>query len=115
MKLVFWLSLTGILYTYIRYGIVLGMLLLVSSALLARNSAFFAVLSVVQAISWVLAIIGGRYKIPVVNRIAGPANALLVLNAAAVVGLYKFLFTRAPLWKIWATGNAADAASPSIT
>jgi hypothetical protein len=33
-----------------------------------------------------------------------PASALAVLNAAAVVGLYKFLFTRGPLWKIWNTG-----------
>lgn len=90
-------------------------LLLVSSALLATNSAFFAVMTVVQAVGWVLAIIGGRYKIPLVNRIAGPANALLVLNAAAVVGLYKFLFTRGPLWKIWATGKAADAASSGVT
>lgn len=88
-------------------------LLLISSALLAKGSVFFTVLTLVQLIGWVLAVIGGRYKIPLVSRIAGPANALLVLNAAAVVGLYKYLFTSGPLWKIWATGKSADAASPS--
>lgn len=90
-------------------------LLLISCAVLARGSTFFAVLTVVQAVGWLLAIVGGRYKIPLVSRIAGPANALLVLNAAAVVGLYKFLFTRGPLWKIWTTGRSADVASPGIT
>ncbi|HEX5283186.1 MAG TPA: glycosyltransferase [Bryocella sp.] len=93
----------------------LMLLLLISSAVLARASVFFAVLSVVQAVVWLLAIVGGRYKIPLVSRIAGPANALFVLNAAAVVGLYKFLFTRGPLWKIWSTGRSADVASPGIT
>jgi hypothetical protein len=48
-----------------------------------------------------------RFRIPVLHRIAAPASALLVLNAAAVVGLYKFLFTRGPLWKIW-NSNAAS-------
>jgi hypothetical protein len=49
----------------------------------------------------------------VLHRIAAPASALLVLNASAVAGLYTFLFTRGPLWKIWsptpvnATANLA--------
>ncbi|HEV2577224.1 MAG TPA: glycosyltransferase family 2 protein [Acidobacteriaceae bacterium] len=93
----------------------LMVLLLISSAVLARTSTFFAVLTVVQVVGCLLAIVGGRYKIPLVSRIAGPANALLVLNAAAVVGLYKFLFTRGPLWKIWTTGRSTDVASPGMT
>ncbi|HZQ43886.1 MAG TPA: glycosyltransferase [Acidobacteriaceae bacterium] len=90
-------------------------LLLISSALLAKGSKFFAVLTVVQVLGWLLAILGGRFKIPLVSRIAGPANALLVLNTAAVVGLYKFLFTRGPLWKIWTTSKSADRVSANIT
>jgi hypothetical protein len=54
-----------------------------------------------QIFGWLLAIAGLRYKIPVLHRIAAPASALLVLKAAAVAGLYRFLFTRGPLWKIW--------------
>jgi cellulose synthase/poly-beta-1,6-N-acetylglucosamine synthase-like glycosyltransferase len=87
-------------------------LLLLSSAVLARGSTFFMVLTIAQGLIWLLAILGGRYKIPLLHRIAGPANALLVLNAAAVVGFYKFLFTRGPLWKIWTTGKSPDAPLP---
>ena len=92
----------------------LVVLLLISSALLSRSSAFFAVITCLQVAGWLLALIGGRINIPVLHRIAGPANALLVLNAAAVVGFYKFLFTRGPLWKIWSSGSA-DIASPGVS
>ena len=81
-------------------------LLLVSSAdslppvlLSMRRSRCF------RSLGWAVAIAGLRYRIPVLHRIAAPASALLVLNAAAVVGLYKFLFTRGPLWKIWNSSN----------
>jgi hypothetical protein len=33
---------------------------------------------------------------------------MLVLNVAAVVGLYKFLFTRGPLWMIWNSSKIAE-------
>jgi len=46
-------------------------------------------------------IAGLRTRITLFSRIAAPASALLVLNTAAVVGLYRFLFTHGPLWKIW--------------
>jgi hypothetical protein len=36
---------------------------------------------------------------------------LLALNTAAAVGLYKFLFTRGPLWKIWNAKKPAQTAS----
>jgi len=35
------------------------------------------------------------------------ASALLLLKVAAVVGLYRFLFTRGPLWKIWNSNKPA--------
>jgi hypothetical protein len=52
-----------------------------------------------------------RYRIPILHRAAAPAGALLVLNAAAVVGLYKFLFTRGPLWKIWNSSKRVEIVS----
>jgi hypothetical protein len=59
---------------------------------------------------WLAAVLALRIKIPVIHRIAAPASALLVLNVAAVAGLYKFLFTAGPLWKIWSvSGKPADS------
>jgi hypothetical protein len=34
-----------------------------------------------------------------------------MLNAAVVVGFYKFLFTRGPLWKIWTSETPAALAT----
>ena len=34
-----------------------------------------------------------------------------MLNAAVVVGFYKFLFTRGPLWKIWTSETPASLAT----
>lgn len=80
-------------------------LLLVSSVVLSFDSRVFFVLTLIQALSWAAAIGALRYTIPVVNRLISPLSALLVLNAAAVIGFYKFLFTRGPLWKIWTSSK----------
>ena len=90
-------------------------LLLVSAIVLSPGSKFFTVIAFAQIFFWLIAIAGSRYRIPLINRIASPAAALLALNAAAVVGLYKFLFTRGPLWKIWTSGRPADVSFPSAT
>jgi cellulose synthase/poly-beta-1,6-N-acetylglucosamine synthase-like glycosyltransferase len=90
-------------------------LMLISTSALSAYSPLYMAFAILQIIGWTMAIIGLRYRIPVLHRVAAPAGALLVLNAAAVVGLYKFLFTRGPLWKIWnsskpvETGLAAEA------
>lgn len=90
-------------------------LLLVSALLLAPGSIFFTIVAAAQVCFWLIAIAGSRYRIPVLHPIASPAAALLALNAAAVVGFYKFLFTRGPLWKIWNSRRPADAGFPSAT
>jgi glycosyltransferase involved in cell wall biosynthesis len=76
-------------------------LLLISSALLGMHSDFFLIFAVAQVAFWLMATIALKMRIPMLHRIASPASALLVLNAAAIVSLYTFLFTRGPLWKIW--------------
>ena len=76
-------------------------LLLVSTLALSGSSRLYAAFAILQICGWLIAIAGLRYRIPVLHRIAAPASALLVLKAAAVAGLYRFLFTRGPLWKIW--------------
>ena len=90
-------------------------LLLVSTLALSPGSRIYAVLAAIEIFSVVLAIVSLRFKIPVVHRVAAPASALLMLNAAAVVGFYRFLFTDGPLWKIWSShkpmtnGSTAEA------
>ena len=80
-------------------------LLLVSDLALSAGSRVYATFAALQIFGWALSIAGLRSRITWLNRIAAPASALLVLNAAAVVGLYKFLTTRGPLWKIWNSSN----------
>jgi len=80
-------------------------LMLISAVALSTDSAFFKVLAALQVFGWTVAVLGLRYRIPVLHRVAAPAAALLMLNAAAVVGLYKFLCTAGPLWKIWNSGK----------
>ncbi len=93
-------------------------LLLVSSALLWQQSRLFAGFALLQGAGWLLALAGLRFTIPGLQRIVSPASALLVLNAAAVAGAYKFLFTRGPLWKIWVSSkpahDGAQRAAPPV-
>lgn len=91
----------------------LMILLLVSSLALAKDSIAYAVFAGIQILGWTLAVAALRYRIPVLHRVASLASALLVLKAAAVVGFYKFLFTRGPLWKIWNTGPKAAGGADS--
>lgn len=81
-------------------------LLFVSSCILSAQSAPFVYVAALQAVGWLAAVLSLRWTIPLVHRIAAPLGALLVLNAAAVAGFYKFLFTREPLWKIWKIQSA---------
>jgi hypothetical protein len=83
-------------------------LMFVSAAVLSAHSYFYALFTALQIVCWTVAIAGLRYRIPVLHRVAAPATALMVLNAAAVVGLYRFLFMRGPLWKIWNSGRPAQ-------
>ena len=56
------------------------------------------------------AALGAGRGIPILRRIAAPASAFCMLNAAVVVGFYKFLFVRGPLWKIWTPTAPASVA-----
>ena len=83
----------------------LFLLLLLSSTILGSHSLTFAWFALAQLAGLSLAILGLFARIPVLSKVTGPASALLALNAAAVMGLYKFCFTRGPLWKIWKSGT----------
>jgi glycosyltransferase involved in cell wall biosynthesis len=86
-------------------------LLLVSSTWLSVASTSWKIVAVLQWIFWLSALIALRVHIPVVHRFAAAGGALLVLNAAAVAGLYKFLFTAGPLWKIWSVSGRTNESS----
>lgn len=86
-------------------------LLLVSSTWLGVDSAGWRAVAALQWIFWLAALLALRVQIPIVHRFAAAGSALLVLNAAAVAGLYKFLFTAGPLWKIWSVGGRVAEAS----
>jgi cellulose synthase/poly-beta-1,6-N-acetylglucosamine synthase-like glycosyltransferase len=92
---------------------VLLVILLLSSSLLARQSMLYAGTLVAQLGFYALAALGAGRGIPNLTRIAAPASAFCMLNAAVVVGFYKFLFTRGPLWKIWNSGAPATFAADS--
>jgi glycosyltransferase involved in cell wall biosynthesis len=74
-------------------------LLFITSALLGVHSLLYLGFAVLQGAFWLMALASLKVRIPL--RVAAPAGALLVLNAAAVIGLQRFLFTRGPLWRIW--------------
>ena len=86
---------------------------LVVSLLLAGGSRFYAGLAAIQLLGLLLAMIGFQRRFPKLGRIGGPVGALVMLNAAAVVGLYRFLVTRGPLWHIWDSHHLPDAKKPS--
>jgi len=84
---------------------------LVSNALLADRSGFYAGTLAAQVLFYLLAALGAGRGIPVLRHMAAPASAFCMLNAAVVVGFYKFLFTRGPLWKIWTTATPPPVAT----
>lgn len=90
-------------------------LMLVSAVALSVHSVFYAAFAIAQVSAWTIAVVSLRYRIPVVHRIAAPAAAMLVLNAAAVVGLYRFLFTTGPLWKIWNSGKPTPVGTTAVS
>lgn len=87
-------------------------MLLISTLALSGGSFIFAGFAALQIFGLIIAIAGLRYRIPVLHRVASPASAVLVLEAAAVAGLYKFIVTRGPLWKIW-TSNQPERPTPT--
>jgi hypothetical protein len=87
-------------------------LMLVSATWLGIHSPAWRLVALAQGVFWLAALAALRFKLPVIHRFASAASALLVLNAAAIAGLYKFLFTTGPLWKIWSpTGRTTEPAT----
>src|ERR1700674_3676565 len=72
-----------------------------AGAVLAPRSPFFALALAVQLFLYLLASVGAWGGFSSAGRIGGAARAFCMMNLAVVVGFYKFVSTRGPLWKIW--------------
>ena len=83
--------------------------MVLSAAVLAPGHPGWGVLAALQAAFWMLAVLALRVRLPLLHKVLGPASALLLLNVAAVAGLYRFLFTSGPLWKMWRPASNALA------
>jgi hypothetical protein len=92
----------------------LFMLMLMSSTWLAMSSIGWMLAAGAQWIFWLAALLSLGVRIPLVHRFAALGSALLILNVASVAGLYKFLFTTGPLWKIWSVGGRTAEAPISL-
>jgi hypothetical protein len=86
-------------------------LFIVATFALAPSSPVYATIAALQVLSLAIAVAGLRFRMPLLHRFAAPASGMLMLNAAAVVGLQRFLFTHGPLWKIWNEGQPTTVAS----
>ena len=95
-----WVMLLRLLVPYCFLG------MLLSASWLGWTSGRWRLVSGAEWAVLILALLALRFRLPVVQRYAAAAGALLVLNAAAVVGLWRFLFSAGPLWKSWAVQGA---------
>jgi biofilm PGA synthesis N-glycosyltransferase PgaC len=86
--------------------------LLGSSAMLAVHSRLYGALLITQLLLYMVAALGTGCGLPILVRMSGVARAFCLMNIAVVVGFYKFLFTRGPLWKIWIPTAALYVGKP---
>ena len=90
------------------------LLMLLSASWMGAYSMLWTTVAALQWFLWLVSLLALRAPVPVIRRFAASGSALLILNAAAVAGLYKFLFAPRPLWKIWsATVKSRKSALPS--
>jgi len=92
----------------------LFVVMLLTATLLGITSNGWCVIALLQWGFWITALLGLRMELPGIQRYAAAAGALLVLNAAAVAGLYKFLFTTGPLWKIWSVQSGKSETATTL-
>ena len=88
--------------------------MLLTATWLGRTSGSSVGWRLVAGLEWtvlLLALLALRFRLPLVQRYAAAAGALLVLNAAAVVGLWRFLFSTGPLWRSWTVQGAQGGSS----
>jgi cellulose synthase/poly-beta-1,6-N-acetylglucosamine synthase-like glycosyltransferase len=85
----------------LRLAVPLLLIACVLTCILLRHSPLYLALLSMQIVVYGLAALGFAIEVPGLKRITGMASAFCLLNAAVIVGIWKFLFVRRPLWRIW--------------
>jgi cellulose synthase/poly-beta-1,6-N-acetylglucosamine synthase-like glycosyltransferase len=80
--------------------------LFVASFWLSSSPSYEAFL-IIQSIFYLAALLGWIWHPPVLKSLTGPTSAFLLLNAATVVGLFRFIKYGREIWSIWAPSPEA--------
>ena len=92
--------------------LLLGVALISSSWIaIAEHSSLFVAFTVLQIAFYAAAAWGKKVKLGSVQKIAGVAEAFCMLNVAAVVAFFKYLFSPRPLWKMLWSKSHIDSAT----
>lgn len=84
----------------------LGLLLATSIAM--RTDSLYSGILIAQIVFYLLALVGLIWDTPGLRRIAGPASAFVLLNAAAVFALFMFLFRPNSLLGLWVKSPSSE-------
>jgi hypothetical protein len=87
--------------------------LLLASFTLRGTQPYTAIL-LGQAVFYGLAVMGLLWDTKVLRRIAAPASALVLMNAAAVVALFMVLFRSDSLLGLWVNPEAVPAEEQTV-
>ena len=96
--------------------LVVPALLLVTllASYLLRAAPIYRWMWIAQLLFYAIAAFGLIWDIPVLRRVTGAASAFVLLNAAAMLGLFKFLALRQNLWRIWVKPPGVSTSMPGI-
>jgi poly-beta-1,6-N-acetyl-D-glucosamine synthase len=84
-----------------RLAVPVFLLILLLSSFWLRATQPYSAIFLAQILLYGLAVLGLIWDTPVLRRIAGPASAFVLLNAAAVVALWVFAFRPTLLPGLW--------------
>ena len=86
-----------------------------ASIALASHSLAFAVFAALQCVVYAIGLLFAESTFSMMRRIAGPANAVIMMNVASVVGLFRFLFTKGPLLTIWVPAETRNDSESELS
>jgi len=89
-----------------RLAVPLFLFILMLASFSLRATRPYTAIFLGQVLFYGLATVGLVWDIPLLRRIAGPASAFVLLNAAAVVALFMFLFKPDSLLGLWVKPEA---------
>ena len=79
-----------------------------TACVILRHHAFYLTCLIVQVIFYLLGFTAFVIDVPALATFIQPPAAFCLLNAAVVVGIWKFLFMRRPLWHLWLSTESSD-------